>query len=473
MDLLLILTPIYNNRMTAISLHPQNPHYLAYRGQALLMVSSGEHYGAVINRAFDAHRYLDALAHDGMRYTRLFAGSYLEELGAFGIRENTLAPGDRQLLAPWARSTRAGYAQGGARFDLQRWDEDYFTRLKDFLEQAGRRGVVVELTLFSSIYRSENWRVCPFHPANNVNGAGQVDFNAVHSLDNGGLLAYQESLVRKLVVELNPFDNLIYEIQNEPWSDRPALVDEFETRDVTLGHAVHNKVEVADAASLAWQARVVGWIRESEAGLPNRHLIAQNICNFRTRVADVHPAVNVLNFHYAWPEAALWNLDHQRVINFDESGFAGSADEAYRRQAWRFLLAGGGVFNNLDYSFFMGHEDGDGVNQAPGGGGPTLRRQLLTLGEFASRYDFVAMRPSAGEAPGVRVLRSADQALMYLEGPTALTLTLPPGAYRAAWLDPLQGELVGEQWLVCGEDGLLALQAPQALPELAVGLRPA
>ena len=57
-----------------IRLHPENPHYFLYRGKAIALVSSAEHYGAVINGDFDYHRYLRALAAAGMNYTRLFGG---------------------------------------------------------------------------------------------------------------------------------------------------------------------------------------------------------------------------------------------------------------------------------------------------------------------------------------------------------------------------------------------------------------
>ncbi len=468
-----ILTPIYNYSMTPIHLHADNPHYLAYKGQPLLLITSAEHYGAVINREFDYLRYLDTMAQQGMNYTRLFAGSYLEKVGAFGIRRNTLAPEAGQFLAPWARSAQPGYANGGNRFDLDQWDEAYFTRLKDFIERAGRRGIVVELTLFSSIYADDNWQVCPFHPDNNVNASGVMERSRVHSLDNGALLAWQEKLVRKLVGELNEFDNLIFEIQNEPWSDHGLRADSFETADPTLGHTWQNQVDVADEPSLAWQARVADWIVSQEAGLAKRHLIAQNYCNFRAQLTQVDERVSVLNFHYAWPEAALWNYGFDRVVNFDKSGFAGSEDEAYRRQAWRFILAGGGVFNNLDYSFFVGSEDGLGQNQAPGGGSQALRAQLRALREFVSRYSFVDMRPEGGMPRGVSLLRGSREALAYLEGGSALSLTLLPGDYHLDWLDPLHGEILGEQTLACGEHGLLALDPPVKQAELAVGIRPA
>jgi hypothetical protein len=77
-----------------IRLHPKNLHYfLEFRGKAVALVASAEHYGAVINGTLDYRRYLDALAADGLNYTRIFGGSYMEVPGqSFGIRRNDLAP---------------------------------------------------------------------------------------------------------------------------------------------------------------------------------------------------------------------------------------------------------------------------------------------------------------------------------------------------------------------------------------------
>ncbi len=44
-----------------ISLHPANPHYLLFRGKPTVLISSTEHYGAVLNADFDAIPYLDEL----------------------------------------------------------------------------------------------------------------------------------------------------------------------------------------------------------------------------------------------------------------------------------------------------------------------------------------------------------------------------------------------------------------------------
>ena len=45
----------------AIRLHPKNPHYFLFRGKAVALVTSGEHYGAVLNPDFDYRKYLDTL----------------------------------------------------------------------------------------------------------------------------------------------------------------------------------------------------------------------------------------------------------------------------------------------------------------------------------------------------------------------------------------------------------------------------
>jgi hypothetical protein len=36
-----------------IRLHPDNGHYLEFRGKPTILITSGEHYGAVLNQDFD------------------------------------------------------------------------------------------------------------------------------------------------------------------------------------------------------------------------------------------------------------------------------------------------------------------------------------------------------------------------------------------------------------------------------------
>jgi hypothetical protein len=92
-----------------VRLNPKNPHYFLLPGKAVVLITSGEHYGAVLNEDFNYRRYLQALAADGLNYTRLFGGSYREVPGkSFGILRNDLAPAAGRYRAPWARSSAPG-----------------------------------------------------------------------------------------------------------------------------------------------------------------------------------------------------------------------------------------------------------------------------------------------------------------------------------------------------------------------------
>lgn len=462
-----------------IRLHPANPHYFLYRGQALALVTSAEHYGAVLNQEFDYRKYLDTLAAEGMNYTRIFSGYYSEKQGSFGIGNNTLAPAPGQLLAPWLRSDQPGYANGGNKFDLEQWDPAYFERLKAFIAHAAEKEIIVELTLFCSFYNT-NWEYSPLHTDNNINGLERVEQGVVNTLNNGELLAHQERMVRKLVSELNEFDNLFYEIQNEPYADHPVVSAPLNPLLRDWDKNWQNRVDLASADSLAWQDHMTDVIVDEEAKLASQHLIAQNYCNYGYPLESVHPGVSILNFHYAYPEAVARNYGYDRAIGFDESGFSGNSDEAYRRQAWKFMLAGGSLFNNLDYSFYVGSENGTGENNAPGGGSPTLRAQLRILKDFIHSFDLPKLLPDHDLVvlgPGTEhwaLSVPGSEYGAYFEGnPGAqVQLSLPSGKWTFEWVSPETGESAGGGTLE-STGGRTALDFPAFEGEVALKIRAA
>ena len=432
-----------------IQLHPKNPHYFLYDNHVTVLVSSGAHYGTVINADFDYHRYLCTLENEGMNYTRLFPGIYVEvPAQSFGILRNNLAPEPGRFIAPWARSETPGYAGGGNKFDLDQWDPAYFKRFHDFLAEAERRNIVVEITLFSSHYGEMQWNVSAFNSGNNVNHTDAIDWKTLNTLENGNLLSYQERYARKIVREANAYPNVIFEIDNEPWSDRSVLTDVVNPYLFNGRDQYPNSVDLPDDLTMAWQARVAEWITSAEASLPNKHLIAQNYCNFRLPVRQLIPGVSIVNFHYAYAEAVSLNYGLGKALSYDETGFLGREDATYLRQAWNFLLAGGSAFDNLDYSFTVGHEDGtDTKPNGPGGGSPVLRRQLKILRDFLDSLPLGDMSPdtqTVKHASGVypRVLSSSNGVYaVYLDGngPAELQLDLPVGDYTMSWLDVHSG----------------------------------
>ena len=82
-----------NRSAPPIRLDAKNPHYFLFQGKTVALITSGEHYGAVMNADFDYRKYLQTLAINGFNYTRLFGGSYVEvPAKSFGILRNDLAP---------------------------------------------------------------------------------------------------------------------------------------------------------------------------------------------------------------------------------------------------------------------------------------------------------------------------------------------------------------------------------------------
>jgi hypothetical protein len=223
---------------------------------------------------------------------------------------------------------------------------------------------------------------------------------------------------------------------------------------------------------MPWQHRIADVIVSTERALPAKHLIAQNVANKSATIADPHPAVSIFNFHYATPpETVAMNYALDKVIGDDETGFKGVNDDVYRMEGWDFVIAGGGLYNNLDYSFAAGYEDGTFQYPAsqPGGGSRALRRQLRILSDFINGFDFVRMAPdnavvSAGAPPGgtARALVEPGKAMaIYLRkkaagaaaantpqvagaaiAPIDLQVTLSEGQWRGEWVDTKTGAVL-------------------------------
>jgi hypothetical protein len=329
-----------------------------------------------------------------------------------------MAPAPGRYLAPWRRSSVTGYANGGNKFDLNKWDDDYFRRLRDFMVKAGERGIIVEINLFCPFYGDAQWDLSPFNAKNNVSGLGDVNRLDVYTLDkHGGLLEVQERFVRKIVGELKGFDNLYYEVCNEPYATKVPM---------------------------NWQERIVDVIVDAERELPAKHLISLNVSNGSQKVENPHPAVSIFNFHYATPpDAVAVNYGLKKLIGDNETGFRGVGDGPYRMEAWDFLVAGGGLYNNLDYSFTAGREDGTFAypSTQPGGGTPALRKQLRILRDFISGFDFAGMKPDDSVVKEPKPQGLTARALIDRGKSYAIYLRTPsPTTFSARWAGLVEPE---------------------------------
>jgi len=449
------------NSPAPLSLHPRNPHYFLFREKPTILIGSTEHYGAVMNLDFDYVKYFDELAVSGMNVTRTFSGIYVEPEGVFGIKGNTLAPDTGRFICPWARSPEEGYAVGGNKFDLTKWDPDYFFRLRDFVTEAGKRNIIVELDLFSNFYDTLQWKISPLNSANNVNGIGNIrDQKEILSLRHPEILDIQEKMVRKIADELKGFDNLYYEVCNEPYfGDTTALRE--------------------------WEDHMTGVVMDAEKGFEHKHLISNNIANHRRLVPVPRKGVSVYNFHYASPPVTVaMNYHLNMALGDNETGFDGIEDATYRMEAWNFILAGGALFNHLDYSFTADNEDGSYIIKKgqPGGGTKALRSQLGILAGFMESLNYVDMKPITGGLvrlsdqgnTTVQGLIDDDKVIaLYFSGndtirtSTSFEINLSAGSYNLNWIDTKNADETAAK-LTDHAGGWAAVTSPDYVEDIAL-----
>ena len=157
-------------------------------------------------------------------------------------------------------------------------------------------------------------------------------------------------------------------------------------------------------------------------------------------------------------------------------------DNENRCEAWKFILAGGATYNNLDYSFTVVNEDGTyKIDEGtPGWGGPAFRKQLLVLKHFMEGFDFLRMKPlneilkvSKGELSSFQILAEPGmQYAIYLEKAkdVEITIEIPNGNYKAVWINPVTGNQAKEEQVV-SKNNRLILTYPGSFDDIALMLK--
>ena len=459
-----------------IRVNRQNPHYFEYKGKEILLLTSAEHYGAVINKAFDYKAYIDALAAFGLNYTRIYPGAFV--LSRDQIRKDDILSPGADLIVPWARSGEPGYIGGGNKFDLDRWDTEYFERLADFIQYAANKGVIVEICFFNCQYVN-SYPYSPFHESANVQGIGGSDYAAFQTLSDKRLLAEQMKFIEKLITETNHFDNVIYEFIDEP--------------------TIHG-TKSSDA--YPWICALIDRAVAVEDKLPKKHLLAQQIMQGVDYSEDDNIALLVAQYVddrglQIGGVSALNNFYRfQKPIEVNETVSALSEPNYYERdmvessrvESWEFMIGGGAAFNQLNACFNVKNPSGDNpINHAILAGLRNLRSFLesmdyikMTLDSKTIRAMSIGGRISGISEPGKQYAFyihhcftnfSRWRGTHYLPNfgdyrPT-LTIHPDPGEYTVTFINPADLKVVSTAAITAG-DAELDIACPAYTLDLAI-----
>ena len=154
---------------------------------------------------------------------------------------------------PWLRTGPDMAADGKPRFDLTRFNPEYFDRVRTRIMAARDRGMYVSIMLFEGweLEFRDAWDCHPFHRGNNINdidadangdGRGNEFNMRVDTSMGNQVLELQKAYVRKVVDTVNDLDNVLYEVCNE-----------------------------AGPYSKGWQTYIVGYVKGYESGKPKQH----------------------------------------------------------------------------------------------------------------------------------------------------------------------------------------------------------
>jgi hypothetical protein len=157
---------------------------------------------------------------------------------------------DHSVRGPTSPLPYARTADG--RFDLTRFDDAFFARIRERAIEAGQRGMYVSQMLFNGwglqFGEPRNpFDASPWKAGNNINGIdgdprGTGKGTDVQTLRNPAITAIQERHVRRVVDALHDLPNLLFEVSNETantdeaWAWQNRMLAVLKRHDGSRGH---------------------------------------------------------------------------------------------------------------------------------------------------------------------------------------------------------------------------------------------
>jgi hypothetical protein len=412
-----------------LRIHPTNPRYFTDGSGKAILLTGSHTWGNLQNYRYaalpspppmDFDTYLAFLRRHNHNFFRLW------------VWETCYNPGARQGTIyyepmPYMRPGPDVALDGNPKFDLTRFNPDYFDRLRTRVMAARDSGIYASLMLFNgfSVESKGNvggdpWRGHPFNPKNNVNAIDGGGGASIHTLVNPAITAQQEAYVRKVIDTVNDLDNVLYEVTNED-----------------SGHP----------AGVAWQTHIIRFVKEYEATKARQHPVGMTACYPEGNDATLgaSPA------DWISPAAKLPVADGRKVILNDTdhsyfwTGLKADGPAAQRAWVWKNFTRGNQCLF-MDPYLDPSHDAG---RNNPVGGEPdsyweTLRRALGHTRSYAERMNLAATVPHDELASTKHCLAdSGKEYLVYLPagGEVTVDLSAVSGRLNVEWMRAAEGDI--------------------------------
>jgi hypothetical protein len=421
--------------------------------------------------------YLDFLKAHGHNFIRLWRWEQFKSQAAGGNYHLCMTP------QPWPRTGPGMAKDGKPKFDLSKFDDAYFQRLRDCVTAAGNRGIYVGVMLFDgwAIHLSpapDNVEGHPFHAASNVNGIGITSILDYQVLPlSSRVQALQEAYIRKVVDTVQDLPNVLYEVANESSGGGPApqgMVDMLR---------LSSSPDWGD--STRWQYWVIDVLRQYEQqqgydthpiGITMQYPVADQI-----RVNDllynspadwISPGYDDEIFaHGERPMApgspqSRWYVDPppadgRKVIITDTDHYApGKGDALW---AWKSFLRGHHPIL-MDFGIIDGVSPSDPSSAAsPYEAFEPARYAMGDTLRYAERMDLIRMEPRGDlSSTGYALANPGQQYLVLQPSETGdpFSVTLDAGTYAVEWFSVNSRETEEAGKLTSESDGSVSFTAP-------------
>ena len=420
----------YSKRINGtLSVHPENPRYFTDNsGKAIYLTGSHtwenfQNFSRDKYKKFDFENYINTMQKKNHNFMRL----WMWEQAAW------MPGGDEMTVVeplPYQRTGPGTALDGKLKFNLDKWNEDFFILLRKNIISAAERGIYVSVMLFEgwSIRKlwlpGDPWKGHPYHRDNNINGVdgdnNNDDIADIHCLEIPSVVRRQKEFISKVIDTVNDLDNVLYEIINEGPGD-----DRF----------------------MDWEIHMVDFIHEYESTKPKQHpagMTASGNGNEETILFEcpaewISPSYIMDPRYKNDPPAA----DGRKII-LNDTDHVENQPTVYHNWVWK-------CFTRGQHPIFMDPWDSEEFCGIDMDTPEALKRLELVRDNmgysltFAERIDLVNMIPRNDIATTYYCLASVgSEYLVYLPDGCSVILILSSEqtTYAVEWFEPLTGKTV-------------------------------